>query len=88
MPRSWNLSVWKSNNDTSEEMLREQARVTIIVARNSFVAPARMKRFNTSSIQNVTGLADVRESVLTFAILFCLCDRLIHCTGECRIFIA
>ena len=65
MPRSWNLAVWKSNNDTSEEVLREQRVVLIVFARNSFFTPARMKRFNTSSIRNATRRAEVRASVLT-----------------------
>jgi len=44
------LAVWKSNNGTSEEVLREQRVVLIVFARNSCFTPARMKRFNTSSI--------------------------------------
>jgi len=50
----------KSNNDTSGEMCREQRDATTIFARNAFVAPARMQRFNTSSIRNVARRADAR----------------------------
>jgi len=50
MPRSWNLLVWKSNNDTSGAMLSEQRYVTMIFARNAFVARAHeaVQRFINS----------------------------------------
>jgi len=58
----------KSNNDTSEKIFRAQRHAKIIVARNSLDSLARVKKFDISSIRNVTRRGAVLASVLTFAI--------------------
>jgi hypothetical protein len=70
------------------KLFGEYQRAAIFDAWNLLDPPAHAERLNISIIWRATGHDDTLASVPTFAIPALLCDRLIQCTGECRIFIA